>query len=81
MRDTEVREKVLDILREIHSDIDFEQETKLVDDGVLYSFDLVALAAELGEEFDIEITGKEFVASNFNSVDGITRMILKLKGD
>ena len=52
MRDTEVREKVLDILREIHSDIDFEQETKLVDDGVLYSFDLVALAAELGEEFD-----------------------------
>ena len=81
MRDTEVREKVLDILREIHSDIDFEQETKLVDDGVLYSFDLVALAAELGEEFDIEITGKEFVASNFNSVDGITRMILKLKED
>ena len=81
MNDTEVREKVLDILRDIHDDIDFEQETKLVDDGVLYSFDLVALAAELGEEFDIEITGKEFVASNFNSVDGITRMILKLMED
>ena len=81
MNDTEVREKVLDILQDIHDDIDFEQETKLVDDGVLYSFDLVALAAELGEEFNIEITGKEFVVSNFNSVDGITRMILKLMED
>lgn len=74
----EIKESILDILQELHEDIDFEKEEKLVDDKILDSFDLVTLVAELGEEFDVEITAKEFVAENFNSVGRLTNMIVRL---
>lgn len=75
---TSVREKICEILEELHDDIDFEREKKLVDDSLLYSFDLVSLAADLSEEFDVDITAREFVAENFNSLDSLTDMILRL---
>ena len=42
------------------------------------NFDLVTLVAELGEEFDVNITAKDFVEENFNSADRLTKMILRL---
>ena len=75
---TYVRETILQILQELHEDIDFEKEENLVDDKILDSFDLVTLVAELGEEFDVNITAKDFVEENFNSADRLTKMILRL---
>ena len=74
----DIREGVLDILKELHEDIDFEAEEKMVDDKILDSFDLVTLVTELGEEFDVEITAKDFIAENFNSVDALSEMIERL---
>ena len=81
MEREEIRESILQILEELHADIDFEKEEQLVDDKILDSFDMVTLVSELGEEFDIEITAKEFVAENFNSVDRLTKMVLCLLED
>lgn len=78
MEKEEIRESILDILQELHEDIDFETEEQLVDDKILDSFDLVTLVAELGEEFDIEITAKDFVEENFNSVERLTNMVIRL---
>ena len=72
----EIREGVLAILKELHEDIDFEAEDKMVEDKILDSFDLVTLVTELGEEFDI--TAKDFIAENFNSVDSLADMIARL---
>lgn len=74
----EIREIILDILEELHSDIDYEAEEKLVDDKILDSFDLVTLVTELGEEFDVDITARDFIAENFNSVDRLVNMIDRL---
>lgn len=74
----DIRDGVLNILKELHEDIDFEAEEKMVDDKILDSFDLVTLVTELGDEFDVEITAKDFVAENFNSVDAISEMIERL---
>lgn len=74
----EIREIILGILQELHEDIDFESEDKMVDDKILDSFDLVTLVTELGDEFDIEITAKDFVAENFNSLDTLSSMIARL---
>ena len=74
----DIRDGVLNILKELHEDIDFEAEEKMVDDKILDSFDLVTLVTELGDEFDIEITAKDFVAENFNSVDALSEMIERL---
>lgn len=77
----EIREKILELLQEMHEDIDFEQEKALVDDKVLDSFDLVTLVTELGEEFDVDITARDFIAENFNSVDALTDMIVRLMNE
>lgn len=74
----EIRDEILELLQELHEDIDFEVETKMVDDKVLDSFDLVSLVTELGEAFDVEITARDFVAENFNSVDSLADMIVRL---
>ena len=74
----DIRDGVLNILKELHEDIDFEAEEKMVDDKILDSFDLVTLVTELGDEFDIEITAKDFIAENFNSVDALSEMIERL---
>lgn len=74
----EIRKTVLDILKELHSDVDFENEKKLVDDKILDSFDLVTLVSELSEEFDVNITARDFIPENFNSVDSLAEMINKL---
>lgn len=78
MQKEEIKESILEILQELHEDIDFETEKQLVDDKILDSFDLVTLVAELGEEFDIEITAKDFVEENFNSVERLTNMVIRL---
>lgn len=78
MNENEIRQGVLSVLQELHEDIDYEKEEALVDGKILDSFDLVTLVTELGEEFDVEITAKDFVAENFNSVERLTRMIVRL---
>ena len=49
-----------------------------MDDKILDSFDLVTLVTELGDEFDVDITAKDFVAENFNSVQRLTDMVIRL---
>ena len=75
----EIRNIILEILEDMHSDVDFETEKKLVDGGILDSFDLVSLVAELTNEFDIQITAKDFVPENFNSLDTLVTMVQRLE--
>ena len=42
-----IKETILEILGDMHPDIDFESEQNLVTDKVLDSFDLISLATEL----------------------------------
>ena len=72
----EIKEVIRDMLQELHEDVDFDAEERLVDDKVLDSFDLVTLVAELSEEFDIEITAEDFVEKNFKIVFFCTRTFL-----
>lgn len=74
-----MREKVLEVLREVRSDVDFEHETKLIDDGILDSFDIIAIVSELNERFDIEITADELEPENFNTLDAITSLVKSLQ--
>ena len=59
-----LRERVLQILQEVRHDVDFEKETKLIDDGILDSFDIIAVVSELNENFEIEITADELEPEN-----------------
>lgn len=72
-------EKLLEILKGIRPDVDFENETALIDDGVLDSFDVVSIISELDDEFDVQIRITELDPDNFNSAEAIWKLIQQLK--
>ena len=72
-----MREKILEILSGIRSDIDFENSTMLIDDGLLESLDIVSIVGEFNDEFDIEISVEDLLPENFNSVDAMVKLITR----
>ena len=75
-----MRDTILEILSGVRSDIDFENNTKLIDDGILESLDIVAIVGELNDEFDVEISVEDLVPENFNSVDAMVELITRAQG-
>lgn len=71
-------EKLIEILKELHDDVDFENENALVDDGILDSLDIVSLVTEIDSEFDVRIPPEEIVPENFNSASALWALIQKL---
>ena len=74
-------EKLLDILGQIRSDIDYESEKALVDDGILDSFDIVSIVSELSMEYDIDIRIDDMTAENFNSAEAMFEMISRIQDE
>lgn len=71
--------KLLMILNEIRPDVDFEKEKKMIDDGILDSFDVVSIISELDDKFGIAVRVTELGPENFNSADAIHEMINRLQ--
>ena len=72
-------EQLLEILKGIRPDVDFENETSLIDDGILDSFDVVAIISELDDAFDVQIRITELDPENFNSAEAIWKLVQELK--
>jgi acyl carrier protein len=71
-------EKLIEILLELHSDVDFESEEGLIDNGILDSFDIVSLITEIDAEFGVTVPPEEIVPENFNSASALWALIQKL---
>ena len=72
-------EKLLELLKGVRPDVDFENETALIDDGILDSFDVVAIISELDDAFDVQIRITELDPENFNSAESIWKLVQELK--
>lgn len=72
-------ERLIEILEGIRPDVDFINETSLMDDGILDSFDVVSIISELNDEYDIAIRINELNPENFNSSEAIRKMVDRLK--
>ena len=72
-------ETLINILKEIDDDINWEQEERLVDDRILDSLTVITMIADLESEFDVEIRAEEFTPDNFNSAEAIWKMICRLR--
>ncbi|EOS43348.1 acyl carrier protein [Lachnospiraceae bacterium A2] len=74
-----MKEQLMGILKDLRADVDFEKEKKLIDDGILDSFDIVTLVSELNSEFDVEINVMDLEPENFNTVAAMMELIEKLQ--
>lgn len=74
-------EELLNILNEMHPDVDFETRERLIDDGVLDSLDIVSLISEISETFDVTITARDIVPENFNSAKALYALIQRLEDE
>ena len=71
-------ETVLEILSELHPDVDMQNHTALIDEHVLDSFDIVTIVAEVNAEFDVSIPAEELLPENFNSAAALWKLIERL---
>ena len=74
-------EQLLQILTELHPEVDFETETHLIDNKILDSFDIVTIVAEIDSEFDVSIPAEELVPENFNSAQALYALVERLMED
>ncbi len=71
-------EKLLEILKSVRDDVDFENEDKLIDNEILDSFDIVSIVGELCDAYEITITVDDMEPENFNSAKAILALVERL---
>ena len=72
-------QRLLEILEGIRPDVEFANESNLMDNGILDSFDIVSIISELNDEYNISIRVNELNPVNFNSAASIMEMVERLK--
>ena len=72
-------ERLIEILEDIQPQADYETCTTLIDDHILDSMSIIALVAELEDEFDVTIPTVEIIPANFNSAQAMYDMITRLQ--
>lgn len=71
-------EALIDILMDLHPEVDFETCTTLIDDKILDSFDIISIITEVNTEYDVAIPAEEIIPENFNSAEALFELIEKL---
>ena len=70
-------DKIIEILKRVKPAADFDENTKIVDNNLLNSFEMYKLVNELNFEFDIEISPMDIIPQNFNTVAAIKALVEK----
>jgi len=73
-----MKDKILKLLEQECPEVDFTASNTLVDDGLLDSLAMTNIIMALTMEFGIAIPYEEIVEENFNSLDGLTKMVERL---
>jgi len=72
-------DELLKIMSAVRPDIDFENETKLIDEELLDSFDIISIVSDVNDEFDVDINVDDLLPENFNSAAALYELITKLQ--
>ena len=72
---------LMEILTEMHPEVDFNTCTTLIDDAILDSVDIVTIVAEIDAQFDVAVPVEELTPENFNSAQAIYDMIRRLEDE
>lgn len=80
MDTTALEEKIMEILTEVNDEIAGFEGDNLFEAGLLDSFQVIDVVAELEDAFDIEIDAAYVVEENFATKDAIVTLMRQLTG-
>ncbi len=67
--------KVIDLLKTLHPDYDYDSSEDFISDGLIDSVDMQRLLAMIDEEYDVQLAGTELMPMNFTSVETIRDLL------
>ena len=70
-----MRDKLLQILTDLRPEFDFTEDVNFIEEGMLDSFDMVALVADLENGLGVKIDGVDIVPENFCSLEALENLI------
>lgn len=73
-----IMETLVEILTDLHPDVDFETCDTLIDDKILDSFDIVSLISEINNEWDVTVPADKIDPQYFNSAAALAELIEEL---
>lgn len=76
-----MREQIIAILENMKPGVDFEKQTRMIEDHVLESMEILQLVSDLSDEFDIEITVMHIKPEHFQSVEAICDLVEQIMGE
>ena len=63
------------IISELHPELDLTPDTRLIEDGILDSLDLVTLVTDINDTYKINIDAEDITPENFNTIGDISALI------
>ena len=72
-------EKLIKVLQEVRSDVNFEKEKRLISDGVLDSFDMICVVTGINDAFNVKIKVTDLCPENFDTIERMMDLINKLR--
>jgi len=72
-------EKLLELLYNLHSDIDYTQTDRLLTDRLLDSFDLINLVLSIRQTFGVKIPASAIKPEHFDRAEDIYALIESLR--
>ena len=73
-----MKEKIIEILTNLRPEFDFSQAgIDFIEEGMLDSFDLVALVSDLENEYGVKIDGVDVVPEHFGTIEAIESLLIK----
>ena len=71
-------EKIKEIIEDITGE-KVDENTDLIEEGFLDSFDIVSLVLELNDTFGIKIEASELLPENFSNINDIEKLVKSLQ--
>ena len=77
----EIYESLIEILSDLHPEIDFETCDTLIDDKILDSFDIISVITEINNEWDVAVPADKIDPKYFNSAKTLCELVEELLDD
>ena len=77
----EIYGTLIEIMSDLHPEVDYDTCTTLIDDKILDSFDIISIITEINNEWDIVVPADKIDPKYFNSAKTLCELVEELLED